>query len=73
MAGLRVCLVIDHASKWAVSRRYMSLEPLGSLSDEPVRRGRLITLGPCRGPALNTPLSVIAGGATRLPGGSSPD
>jgi hypothetical protein len=45
-------LMLEQNDEWAVSRRYMSLESLAALSDDPrpqaVRRGRLITLEPCR-------------------------
>ena len=31
-------LMLEQSDEWAVTRRYMSLESLGSLSDDPVRR-----------------------------------
>ncbi len=49
-------LMLEQCDEWAVSRRYMSLEALAVLSDDPrsqaVRSARLSTLEPCRGPAL---------------------
>ena len=31
-------LMLEQSDEWAVTRRYMSLESLGTLSDDPIRR-----------------------------------
>jgi putative transposase len=36
-------LMLEQNDEWAVSRRYMSLESLNSLSDDPVRRLSAVT------------------------------
>ena len=36
-------LMLEQNDEWAVSRRYMSLESLSSLSDDPVRRLSAVT------------------------------
>jgi hypothetical protein len=36
-------LMLEQNDEWAVSRRYMSLESLSTLSDDPVRRLSAVT------------------------------
>jgi putative transposase len=36
-------LMLEQNDEWSVSRRYMSLESLNSLSDDPVRRLSAVT------------------------------
>ena len=73
-------ILLEQNDEWAVQRaRYMTLETISQMSDDPLislPAWRADQPGQCRTarrpmPAA-TPLSVIAGGASRIPGGSSP-